>query len=83
MLYKKKITPPNMLSYYSHIHLISPVELNLRQKNRKEKEREEKKREKRIIEVENKLIGIYPTPNIDIESHQHFPQLQAELQLSK
>ncbi|GAB1867650.1 E3 ubiquitin-protein ligase RNF10 [Camponotus japonicus] len=58
------------------------VELNLRQKNRKEKEREEKKREKKIIEVENKLIGIYPTPNIDIESHQHFPQLQAELQLS-
>ncbi|XP_072761845.1 E3 ubiquitin-protein ligase RNF10 [Anoplolepis gracilipes] len=56
--------------------------LNLRQKNREQKEREEKKREKRIIEVENRLIGIYPTPKIDIESYQHFPQLQAELQFS-
>ncbi|XP_050454627.1 RING finger protein 10 isoform X2 [Cataglyphis hispanica] len=57
-------------------------QLNLRQKNREQKKREENKREKKIIEVENRLIGIYPTPNIDIESHQHFPELQAELQFS-
>ncbi|KAM0729016.1 E3 ubiquitin-protein ligase RNF10 [Formica fusca] len=57
-------------------------QLNSRQKNREQKKREENKREKKIIEVENRLIGIYPTPNIDIESHQHFPQLQAELQFS-
>lgn len=56
--------------------------LKSRQKNREQKERAEKKREKRIIEDENRLIGIYPTPNIDIESYQHFPQLQAELQFS-
>ncbi|XP_029161599.1 RING finger protein 10 [Nylanderia fulva] len=54
--------------------------LNKRQSDREEKEREENKRERRIIENENRLIGIYPTPNIDIESYQHFPQLQAELQ---
>ncbi|XP_011632551.1 RING finger protein 10 [Pogonomyrmex barbatus] len=55
-------------------------QLNSRQKYREQKEREERKREKKIIEEENRQIGIYPTPNIDIESYQHFPQLQSELQ---
>lgn len=71
------------MSYYYYIDFISPEQLSLRQKNREQKKREENKREKKIIEVENRLIGIYPTPNIDIESHQHFPELQAELQFSK
>ncbi|XP_011863235.1 PREDICTED: RING finger protein 10 isoform X2 [Vollenhovia emeryi] len=57
-------------------------QLNSRQKYREQKEREERKREKKIIEEENRQIGIYPTPNIDIESYQHFPELQSELQLS-
>ncbi|XP_018392986.1 PREDICTED: RING finger protein 10 isoform X2 [Cyphomyrmex costatus] len=57
-------------------------QLNSRQKYREQREREERKREKKIIEEENRQIGIYPTPNIDIESYQHFPQLQSELQLS-
>lgn len=53
-------------------------QLNSRQKYREQREREERKREKKIIEEENRQIGIYPTPNIDIESYQHFPQLQSE-----
>ncbi|EGI70202.1 PREDICTED: RING finger protein 10 isoform X1 [Acromyrmex echinatior] len=57
-------------------------QLNSRQKYREQREREERKREKKIIEEENRQIGIYPTPDIDIESYQHFPQLQSELQLS-
>ncbi|KAL0129286.1 hypothetical protein PUN28_004175 [Cardiocondyla obscurior] len=57
-------------------------QLNSRQKYREQREREERKREKKIIEEENRQIGIYPTPNIDIESYQHFPELQSELQLS-
>ncbi|XP_077268274.1 E3 ubiquitin-protein ligase RNF10 isoform X1 [Temnothorax americanus] len=57
-------------------------QLHSRQKYREQRAREERKREKKIIEEENRQIGIYPTPNIDIESYQHFPQLQAELQLS-
>ncbi|XP_011168526.1 RING finger protein 10 isoform X1 [Solenopsis invicta] len=57
-------------------------QLKSRQKYREQREREERKREKKIKEEENRQIGIYPTPNIDIESYQHFPQLQSELQLS-
>jgi hypothetical protein len=53
-------------------------QLNSRQKYREQREREERKREKKIIEEENRQIGIYPTPNIDIESYRHFPQLQSE-----
>ncbi|XP_012536318.1 RING finger protein 10 [Monomorium pharaonis] len=53
-------------------------QIKSRQKYREQKEREERKREKKIIEEENRQIGIYPTPNIDIESYQHFPQLQSE-----
>lgn len=53
-------------------------QLKSRQKYREQREREERKREKKIIEEENRQIGIYPTPNIDIESFQHFPQLQSE-----
>ncbi|KMQ86644.1 ring finger protein 10, partial [Lasius niger] len=74
-----ELRPPLVSEEVLHIF---HEKLNSRQKNREQKERAEKKREKRIIEDENRLIGIYPTPNIDIESHQHFPQLQAELQLS-
>lgn len=58
-------------------------QLHSRQKYREQREREERKREKKIIEKENRQIGIYPTPKIDIESYQHFPELQSELQLSK
>ncbi|EZA53151.1 hypothetical protein DMN91_005389 [Ooceraea biroi] len=57
-------------------------ELNSRQKRREQKKREEKKLEDKITEEENRLIGIYPTPNIDIESYQEFPEWQPD-QLSK
>ncbi|XP_020283042.1 RING finger protein 10 [Pseudomyrmex gracilis] len=54
-------------------------QLKSRQKYRQQREREERKREKKIKEEENRQIGIYPTPNIEIASYQHFPQLQSEL----
>lgn len=51
----------------------------MRRKKRQLKARDEKRREKRIAEEENKkFLGKYPTPNIHIESHQHFPEFQPE-----
>lgn len=58
---------------------LSLEQLNSRRKRREQKKREEKKREDKITEEENRLIGIYRTPNIDIESYQEFPQWQPEI----
>lgn len=53
--------------------------LETRRKKRQLKARDEKRREKRIAEEENKkFLGKYPTPNIQIESHQHFPEFTPE-----
>ncbi|XP_066594489.1 E3 ubiquitin-protein ligase RNF10 [Prorops nasuta] len=51
-------------------------ELKKRQRKRNSSEREERKRERKITEEENKKMGIYPAANVDIESHQHFPEWQ-------
>lgn len=45
-----------------------------REKRRKRRDKDEKKREKKINNEENKKMGKYPTPNVHIESHEHFPQ---------
>ncbi|KAL2721086.1 RING finger protein 10 [Vespula maculifrons] len=54
-------------------------QLETRQKRRQRREREERKREKKIIEEENKQMGKYPVPNVNIDSTRHFPQWQPEL----
>lgn len=74
----------------AEIHLKPPVisketfdqfkdKLDTRRKRRQLKAKDEKRREKRIAEEENKkFLGKYPTPNIHIESHQHFPEFIPE-----
>lgn len=53
--------------------------MDTRRKRRQRKVRDEKRREKRIAEEENKkIMGKYPSPNIHIESHQHFPEFTPE-----
>ncbi|EFN85979.1 RING finger protein 10 [Harpegnathos saltator] len=58
-------------------------QLNLRKERRQRREREEKKRDKKITEEQNKRMGKYPTPNINIESNRHFPQWNPELLFSE
>ncbi|KAF7988768.1 hypothetical protein HCN44_007078 [Aphidius gifuensis] len=49
-----------------------------REKRRKRRDKDEKKREKKINNEENKKMGKFPTPNVHIESHKHFPQWQTD-----
>ncbi|XP_014480354.1 PREDICTED: RING finger protein 10 [Dinoponera quadriceps] len=58
-------------------------QLNLRKERRQRREREEKKRDKKITEEQNKRMGKYPTPDINIESNRHFPQWNPELLFSE
>ncbi|XP_046622265.1 RING finger protein 10 isoform X1 [Neodiprion virginianus] len=53
------------------------AQLVTRKNRRLRRERDEQYREKRIMEEENKRIGKYPTPNVHIESHRHFPRWQS------
>lgn len=59
--------------------VVAPGQLNSRQKGRKCREHQEKKREKRITEEQDKCMGRYPTPRVNIESRRHFPQWMPEL----
>lgn len=61
-----------------YVYFSMSGELSTRRDQRERKKREEKKRARKIKEEENRLIGIYPTPNIDIESFQDFPEWQPE-----
>lgn len=45
----------------------------MRRKRRQKRARDERRHEKRIIEKENRLMGIYPTPKIQIQSYHQFP----------
>ncbi|CAD6240782.1 GSCOCG00008912001-RA-CDS [Cotesia congregata] len=49
-----------------------------RKTRRHRREREEKRREKKITVEENKRMGKYPTPNVQIGSHKHFPEWHPE-----
>lgn len=52
----------------------------MRRKKRQRKARDEKRREKRITEEENKkIMGQYPSANIHIESHRHFPEFSPDI----
>ncbi|XP_024944148.1 RING finger protein 10 [Cephus cinctus] len=55
-------------------------QLETRRKRRRRREREEKKRERKITEEENRRMGKFPTPNVHIESHRHFPEWLPESQ---
>ncbi|XP_057331995.1 RING finger protein 10 [Microplitis mediator] len=57
-------------------------QLEVRKNRRNRRERDEKKREKKITAEENKRMGRYPTPNVHIGSHKHFPEWHPESQSS-
>ncbi|RZC34088.1 RING finger protein 10, partial [Asbolus verrucosus] len=52
-------------------------QIEVRRKRRQRRAREEKKREKQIAAEENRLMGIYPVPNLHIESQAQFPYFEA------
>jgi hypothetical protein len=49
-------------------------QVDSRKRKRQRRAREEHKIEKRVLEEENKHYGRFPSPNMSIESFQHFPE---------